>query len=776
MVQTGGPSTGLPSLRLEIATPTPRALTHNRGVAGPLPFDISSLNPNQREAVEWPGGPLKIIAGAGSGKTRVVTCRIARLLSEGVHPARILAVTFTNKAAKEMKERLEGMVGGRARSLWVGTFHSVCARILRMEGSAIGLSQNFVVYDDGDQLSLVKEIIKARGYDEKSIQPRAVLAAISRAKEKLLGPEGYQRTVDGFFEQVVAKIYPDYQKSLERANALDFDDIIFKTVRLLEQSQAVKEKLQERFMHVMVDEYQDVNYSQYRLADELAGLHKNLTVVGDDDQSIYAWRGADVSLMLRFSSDHPDAKIVTLDQNYRSTKTILEAAYQVVRHNRGRLDKKLWTDKEGGAMISLLEGGTENDEASIVADHVVRLVRTGRRAYGDFAVLYRTNAMSRVVEEAFLSMRVPHLLVGGQRFYDRKEIKDMIAYLRLSYNPSDDAGFRRIVNVPARGIGSKTVELIDKAAQEQSISLFAAASKPEFRQTLPVKTRSSLASLVTALQTANELAEAGPVTPVLNHLLNATGYVDELRLDRSDEAVSRLENLQELVNVTAQYDRTAEDGPTLGGFLENVALAADTDALVESGDAVTLMTLHSSKGLEFPVVFLMGMEEGVFPHSRSFGNETELEEERRLCYVGMTRAQEELHLTLAQRRSIYGQPNFNPPSRFLEDIPRTLIDLPSGSLMDSPRGLTSVRQERSGGYTVTEPRRGPVMADDRDEAPSGWTPPFKVGEKVTHRKFGLGVVVACGPTKNDSEVTVAFPGETGIKKMLQGIAKLEKVT
>lgn len=741
-----------------------------------LPFDVESLNPAQREAVEWPGGPLKIIAGAGSGKTRVITCRIARLLAEGTPPYRILAVTFTNKAAKEMKERLEAMVGPAGRSLWVGTFHSICARLLRMEGQAIGMDPSFVVYDDGDQLTLARDLIRQRNLDEKQIQPRSVLSEISRAKEKLLLPDDYRSQAAGFFEKVVAQIYPDYQAALSRANALDFDDLLMKAVLLLESSQETREKMQERFQHVLVDEYQDVNFAQYRLAGIIAGKHKNLTIVGDDDQSIYAWRGADVSLMLRFSSDNPDAKLVTLDQNYRSTKRILSAAHAVVRHNRGRMDKRLWTDNAEGALIGISEAGTETDEAAGVADRVLKEVRSGRRKYGDMAVLYRTNAMSRVVEEAFLAMRIPHILVGGQRFYERKEIKDAIAYLRLVLNPADDIAFKRIVNVPTRGIGAKTVEQIALEAQRRTSSMLDAASDPQFRQEFAAKTRSGLAALASAIESGRELALVGPITPILTRLLDESGYISELRSERTDESVSRLENLQELVNVTSEYDATTEE-PSLSGFLENVSLVADTDALVESGDAVTLMTLHSSKGLEFPVVFLMGMEEGVFPHSRSMGNDSELQEERRLCYVGMTRAKEELHLSLAARRSVFGKPSFNPPSRFLSDIPMELVDASSGgSAGDGPEGLRRVRQDRSGAYQVMEPRKSSSLIEDDEAAPSTlWKPPFTVGQKVAHPKFGIGIVIACAPVKNDAEVTVSFPGAVGVKKLIQGYAKLEAV-
>ncbi|MCW5937329.1 MAG: UvrD-helicase domain-containing protein [Fimbriimonadaceae bacterium] len=728
------------------------------------PFDPATLNPEQREAVMWPGGPLMVFAGAGSGKTRVITCRIARLIAEGVAPWRILSVTFTNKAAREMKERIVEMAGEESSGIWMGTFHSICARMLRMDGEAVGLNRNFVVYDDSDQMSLVREILKVRGIEDKSIQPRAVLAEISKAKERLNGPEEYSRHATGFFDRIVADVYSDYQKALARANAVDFDDILVKSVRLLEQAQSVREKYQERFLHVLVDEYQDVNFAQYRFADLIAEKHRNITIVGDDDQSIYAWRGADVSLMMRFSADHPDAKVVMLSQNYRSTKRILDAAHDVIRHNRGRAEKRLWTENESGAPITLSETGTEQDEAVQIADHIIREVRMGKRSYGDFAVLYRTNAQSRVLEEAFLTMRVPHVLVGGQRFYERKEIKDLTAYLRVVLNPLDDVSIRRILNVPARAIGGTTLARLDQWVAETGRPLWDALRDISLQQELSKKALSGVRLFVGLIEDGAELAQRGTVTPVLKHLMDKSGYLDDLRRDGSDEGVSRLENLQELVNVTSEYDATTEE-PSLGGFLEQVALVADVDALNEGGEAVTLMTLHSSKGLEFPVVFLIGLEEGVFPHSRSLGNETELQEERRLAYVGMTRARQELHLTHATRRALFGQPSFNRRSRFLDDLPPESLETLFGSRpVMAPARV--VRPDRTGQYAVVEskPRETPV-----------WQPPFTVGQRVQHRKFGIGVVVACGPLKNDAEVTVAFPGAVGVKKMVQSLAKLEAV-
>jgi DNA helicase-2/ATP-dependent DNA helicase PcrA len=724
-------------------------------------FDLDSLNPEQREAVEWPGGPLLIFAGAGSGKTRVITCRIARLLGEGVPPYRIAALTFTNKAAREMRGRIEGMVSGVARDLWMGTFHAICARLLRRDARLIGLEPSFTIYDDADQIALVKEILKAKGIDERTLQPRSVLSEISSAKERLWGPERYAGAAAGYFQDRVAEIYPAYQKLLARAGAMDFDDIVLNAVRLMEESEEARQRIQDRFLHVLVDEYQDVNFAQYRLANLLSAKHRNITIVGDDDQSIYSWRGADVSLMLRFSSDHPDAKVVTLSQNYRSTQTILAAAHEVIRHNRGRADKRLWTQNPTGDKVVIATVGTEQEEAMAIADEVIADVRSGRRRYGDFAVLYRTNAQSRSIEEAFVTMRVPHVLIGGQRFYERKEIKDMLGYLRVVLNDRDTVSFRRIANVPARGIGPSAMNTIEQWAATVDVSLVEALRSQEVQSALPKKTAAAARQLAMLLDEARETAEAGPITPVLKRLIHGSGYWDALAAERTDEAIGRMENLQELMQVTAEYDGSNEGNGSLADFLENVSLVSDADQLVDDGDAVTLMTVHTAKGLEFPIVFLAGMEEGVFPHSRSIGEEREMDEERRLCYVGMTRAGERLVLLHAERRSLYGQANFNRRSRFLDDIPGELVEL-RGQASDR---ATFVRQARASDYAVADPSsrlRGPQ-----------WKPPFAVGQRVRHPKFGEGVVIACAPVKNDAEITVAFPGAVGVKKLVQSLAKLE---
>jgi DNA helicase-2/ATP-dependent DNA helicase PcrA len=733
-------------------------------------IDLDSLNPPQRAAVEHEGGPMLVFAGAGSGKTRVITFRIARLIRQGVYPSRILAVTFTNKAAREMQERIASLLGEEAaKGMWIGTFHALCSKLLRIDGAAIGLQSSFVIYDDGDQISLIKEILKNKNIDDKSIQPRNVLSGISAAKEKLLSPEAYAEKSTGFFERIVAEVFKAYNNLLHRANALDFDDILFYAVRLLEQRQDVREKYQEKFLHVLVDEYQDVNFAQYRIVQLLAEKHRNVVAVGDDDQSIYAWRGADVGLILRFGSDYPDAKIIKLEQNYRSTTNILDAANSVIKHNRSRADKQLWTANGSGARVSLTQAGTEHDEGMLVADAIIKDVRTGRRRYKDFAILYRTNGQSRVLEEAFLTTRVPHVLVGGQRFYERKEIKDMLAYLRLTLNPLDDVSLRRVINVPARNIGSGAMTTIEAFANRHQLALGPALATQDLQAELQKRPAENVRAFVHCLENARDLSEAGPVTPVLKALLNQSGYLDALREDRSEESLGRLDNLQELLNVTAEYDATSDE-PSLAGFLESVALVADVDTLTVDGDAVTLMTIHSAKGLEFPVVFIVGLEEGVFPHSRSLNDDIQLEEERRLAYVGMTRAREELHLVHAHRRALYGTPNFNRRSRFIEDLDEGRLDTLAHSSFALSPSARSPYPDRSG--TMTSFREPTAVPKTKGPA---WRAPFEVGARVRHAKFGLGVVVACSPLKDDSEVTVAFPGVIGVKKLVQKIAKLEAV-
>lgn len=748
-------------------------------------LDFSTLNDEQREAVLHPGGPMLIFAGAGSGKTRVISYRIARLIQDGVYPSRILAVTFTNKASREMRERIEGLVGEKdAKFLWMGTFHSICSRILRIDGKAIGIHPQFTIYDDSDQLSLVKDILKAKNIDDKAIQPRAILSEISHAKEQMKTPEKYAEGTSGFFEKICADVYKAYNLKLSAANALDFDDILFYTVRLLEQSEETRKKWQEKFLHVLVDEYQDVNYSQYRLVQLIGELHKNVVVVGDDDQSIYGWRGADASLILKFGLDYASAKIIKLERNYRSTQRILQAANEVIKHNPGRAGKMLWTENKEGPRVSLTEAGTEQDEAEMVINAIMEDIANGSRTLADFAVLYRTNAQSRVLEDGFLKARIPHRLIGGQRFYERKEIKDMVAYLRIVANPSDDVSLKRIINVPPRGIGASAIEKATRFADLQGISLIESFSSQDVQGDLTKRCADAVRGFLIGIEMVRETASKGPVKPTLMAMLNQSGYMAMLRAENSEEAASRLENLQELVNVAQEFDIDADE-VSLSAFLENAALMSDSDTLIEGAQAVTLMTIHTAKGLEFPVVFIVGMEEGIFPHSRSLASDQQIAEERRLAYVAMTRAKEELHIVHAHRRSLYGTPNFNPRSRFLEHLPpESLTSLfeRGGKIKPYQR---SAYQERDGSFsgskiptsigTENRPERSLSTTPGSNLRSPSWKPPFTVGTKVSHAKFGEGIVISCMPIKDDTEVTVAFPGEFGIKKLVQKLAKLQSI-
>lgn len=739
-----------------------------------MPLDLSHLNPEQRRAVEHPGGPLLIFAGAGTGKTRVITYRIAKLLEGGVAPSRVLAVTFTNKAANEMKERVAALVGPAARALWMGTFHSICGRMLRQRGHAIGIDPNFVVYDDADQISLIKQLMKGKDLDGESLQPRAILSAISRAKEQLLSPEAFDAHAAGYLEGVAATLYPEYNRALRRNNALDFDDMLLFAVRMMQERSDVASHYQSAFEHVLVDEFQDVNLVQYRLVQLLSARRRNVTVVGDDDQSIYSWRGADVRHIHQFGVDFEGAAVVKLERNYRSTQNILTAANAVIEQNSRRASKRLFTDAGPGAPVTVTETGTEEDEAMLVADTILKCVREKGRRFGDFAVLYRTNAQSRALEEAFMMMRIPHALIGGIRFYERKEIKDALAYLRLVVNPDDDVSFRRVVNEPTRGVGAASLERIEAAARERGCSLWGAIASGV--EGLTPKVARGVSAFRAAIQSVRDYWEtrqkqgAHETEPLLRMLLKESGILDALRRDGSADAEDRLDNLQELLNVAAHHDDTADEpGPVT--FLQEVALVSDQDTIEEQKDdsqgVVTLMTAHTAKGLEFQVVFVVGLEEGVFPHSRSLMTNEEIEEERRLCYVAMTRAQEELHLTYATRRYSYGRTGFNDRSRFLDAIP---IEVRS-SLLSAPADVPT----RSDLAAVSGRRLTSSPLPSRPLKAPEWKPPFEVGQQVRHPKFGVGMVVSCVPTRGDCEVTVLFPGDVGQKRLLAGVAKLEGV-
>ena len=736
---------------------------------------LAGLNPAQRRAVTATNGPLLIVAGPGSGKTRVIAHRIAYLVAaEGVPPWRILAVTFTNKAAREMRERVTALLGRRADDLTLGTFHGVCARTLRIEGGAIGIDRGFTIYDDDDQMTLIKRALADLGVDPRRINPRAVLATISRAKSELVGAGEYVRAAADYFQEIVGRAYTRYQELLHENKALDFDDLLMRTVELFTDRPAVREKYQERYLHVLVDEFQDTNVAQYALVRLLCNQHRNICVVGDEDQSIYAWRSADWRNILNFQSDFPDANVVLLEQNYRSTQTILDSAQSVIRKNENRHEKTLWTENETGLPVTVIEAHDEEDEARLVAREITRATRDGSRAYGDFAVMYRMNAQSRPLEEAFMTAGIPYRLVGGTRFYQRREVKDLLAYLRLVHNPSDSQSLLRVINVPTRGIGPKTVEELWRWARAARITPFAALQALGDGTALPAGAPPFRAAVLNALLRFRDLIEmvieeALGLTPpeLLSTLLERTQYRRYL-LEGFEDGEERWENVQQLVTAAAQFD-ALEPREALAAFLENVALVSDVDELEEQSAAVTLITLHAAKGLEFPVVFIVGMEEAVLPHIRSYDNPEQMEEERRLCYVGMTRARERLVLTHARRRAQMGTAVYNPPSRFLDDIPPRLVE--GRSRADD----FIVRQPvRAGG--LARPGRVPVVSAQAVAAAiNGGERDFAPGERVRHPKFGEGFVVSARTTGGDQEVTVAFKGESGVKRLMVSYARLERI-
>lgn len=716
-------------------------------------MDLSTLNLEQLEAVLHKDGPLLVFAGAGSGKTRVITYRIAHLIREhGVPPRHILAVTFTNKAADELKERLGRILqGDESRGLWVGTFHAICVRILRESGRAIDIPPNFVVYDDGDQLEVVRRVLIELNIDEKQMNPRAIRNAISRAKEKLIPPRDYRESASDYFERIVASVYERYETYLRAANALDFDDLINKAIELLETQPHARERYQDQFRYILVDEYQDVNYAQYVLTRLLADKHRNLCVVGDDDQSIYGFRGAEVELILRFEQDFPDAKVIKLEQNYRSTQVILDAAFKVVSENRFRAPKRLWTERKEGAPITLTPARDEEEEARIVADYIYRQTQLGRRRYGDFAVLYRTNAQSRAFEERFMRERIPHRLVGALRFYDRKEIKDVLAYLRLLANPDDSLSLLRIINTPPRKIGQATLKQVQTYAAECGISLYRAMHDPLLLQQLATSAQNALLGFVALMEQLREYAETHTLTDTMRTLLQQTGYLAWLEGRGDAESIDRAGNVRELVNIAERFEtrdseRDADEVELspLMRFLQYVSLLSDLDTLNERENQVVLMTLHAAKGLEFPVVFLVGLEQGLLPHSRS-ETPREIEEERRLCYVGMTRAKDELHLTYALSRGSYEGRRSSIPSPFL----RALGDDPMPTLYQALYGAPAAAsaQPRTPTRAVASAAARPTPA------------PFLPGQRVRHPELGTGIVVKCAETV----VTVMFPGGTGMR-------------
>jgi DNA helicase-2/ATP-dependent DNA helicase PcrA len=718
-------------------------------------LETEILNDAQLAAVRQSDGPVLIFAGAGSGKTRVLTHRIAYLLEDlRVAPERILAVTFTNKAAGEMKSRLHRMVGPTARDLWVGTFHSMCVRILRRDGSRIGVGRSFAVIDDSDQRQLVKEILEDLDYDERQLSAGACLAEIDKAKNALIWPEQFAQTQTSFAGERIANVYTEYQRRLAESNSLDFDDLIVRTIDLLERDKETRERYQHRFEYVLVDEYQDVNAAQYRLVALLAGYHGNVTVVGDDDQSIYSWRGSDYRMILRFEEDFPGAKTFKLEENYRSTGRILEAANNLVSNNRSRAPKRLFTTRGEGEAITLYPAATERDEARYVVEKIKSMVRDGS-AYRDFVALYRTNAQSRVFEEALLAEGIPYRVVGGVGFYARTEVKDVVAYLRYIVNSSDALAFKRIVNVPRRGIGQQTLAALVQAANAARVSVGEAIFSSDLLRAAVPKKLKELERFAELINELRRVAESGSVADVLVAVLERSGYVRELQAEDTHEARGRLENLSELVGVAREYEAT-DDAPSLAGFLANVALVSDLDSLDEDASYVTLMTLHSAKGLEFPSVFLTGLEEGVFPHSRTLTEPAEVEEERRLAYVGITRAIDRLFLTYAARRALFGNTYAYPKSRFLDEIP-SLEVLESGSV-PLPRP--------SGG-------RWREVAI-HESAGAGVHLGLKSGDRVRHPKWGEGRIESIVGAGGDGLVTIDFPN-VGQKMLMLKYAPLEKI-
>ncbi|KAF1300126.1 MULTISPECIES: DNA helicase PcrA [Enterococcus] len=737
---------------------------------------LQGMNPKQKEAVQQTEGPLLLMAGAGSGKTRVLTHRIAYLIEEKeVNPWNILAITFTNKAAKEMKERVGNLLGAEGADVWVSTFHSMCVRILRRDVDFIGYSRNFTIIDSSEQLTLMKRVLKELNIDPKKYDARSILGAISNAKNALQTPDDVEALQGSFFEQIVARCYHLYQKELRTNQCMDFDDLIMNTIRLFNEHPDSLTYYQSKFHYIHVDEYQDTNHAQYTLVNMLAARFRNLCVVGDADQSIYGWRGADMQNILDFEKDYPDASVILLEQNYRSTKTILAAANQVIQNNRNRKEKQLWTENNDGEKITYYRGDNERDEGQFIVSEILRQISDNQRKYGDFAVLYRTNAQSRVVEETFLKANIPYKMVGGHKFYDRKEIRDILAYLQVIANPKDSISFERIVNVPKRGVGPGSIEKLRDFAALHEFSLLEATENVQLAN-ISGKAGRELGDFGEMIADFSKMVPFLSVTELTAEVLTKSGYEDELKRQNTLEAQTRLENLEEFLSVTQEFDKRfereemeAEDKLTI--FLNDLALLSDVDSYEEEASQVTLMTLHAAKGLEFSVVFLVGMEEGVFPLSRALLEEAELEEERRLAYVGITRAEEELYLTNAFSRTLYGRTQYNRPSRFIEEIEGELLankGSRTGSIHQKPVRTFDPKVFKPAYVQPTQ-----RVVSSRQET-GGDSADWKAGDKVKHKKWGIGTVVRTNGTAKDVELDVAFP-EQGVKKLLAAFAPIEKL-
>lgn len=735
------------------------------------------LNPQQAEAVINTEGPMLIMAGAGSGKTKVLTCRVANLLQKGVRPYRILAITFTNKAAAEMRERVNNMSGPAAKDVWLFTFHAFCARFLRMEIDKLpGYGGNFAIYDTADSQNLIKQILKEMNLDDKRFQPSGILSRISNAKNALQDAAAFARQAGDFYEQKVADIYSRYEQKLQLNNALDFDDLLMLSIKLLQENKEVREKYQDRFDYLLVDEYQDTNHAQYLLTKFLAAKHRNICVVGDADQSIYGWRGADIQNILDFEKDYPDAKVIKLEQNYRSTQIILDAANAVIENNTGRKPKNLWTENKSGADIIYFQAVDERDEARFVIEQLQNLQRTENKKLGDMAILYRTNTQSRIFEEMLIKRGISYNMVGGLKFYERKEIKDIIAYLRVIFNPADSLSLLRIINVPKRGIGDASLAKIQAYAAANNVSLFEAVSNAAAIDGLSSRFVSKLDDLAGIIFELMNLAGEAPVEDLIDRVLRDTGYLEELENERTPQAQSRIDNLHELISVAQEFAASEEEN-NLENFLAHVALVSDIDDTELGEDAITLMTLHSSKGLEFPVVFLVGMEEGLFPHARTLMDETEIEEERRLCYVGITRAKEKLFLSSTKMRTIYGNTVTYPPSRFLQEIPERLVKtIKRQERFSALENFKQVSEKYSARPQKPASTFNPhsFMPQKPAAAAGGTGTRFNTGDRVSHSKWGEGMVVSVKDSPDGQEVKVAFAG-AGVRSLLTKYAVLKKL-